>query len=57
MDTNDMCVKFIDKTDINEPTKREGFRAYKLNSFTLQGLNQREFFLLDLVMIWSILFM
>ena len=39
-----ICVKIIDKTDINEPTKREGFGAYKLNSFTPQGLNQRDFF-------------
>ena len=41
---NDMCIKINDKTDINEPTKREGFWAYKLNSFPLQELNQRDFF-------------
>ena len=43
---NDMCVKIIDKTDINEPTKREGFWAYKLDSFTPQELNQRDFCLI-----------
>ena len=41
---DDMCVKIIEKTDINNPTKRDGFWAYELNSFTPQGLNQRDFF-------------
>ena len=38
-----MIVKIIDKTDINEPTTREGFWAYKLKSFVLNGLNVRGF--------------
>ena len=29
----DMVVKMIDKTNIYDPTNREGFWAYKLNSF------------------------
>lgn len=39
----DVRVKVIDKTDLNEPTNREGFWAYKLNSFMPQGLNLRDF--------------
>ena len=31
-----MNVKIIDKTDLNYPTNREGFWAYKLNSFIPQ---------------------
>ena len=38
-----MTVKIIDKTNINEPTIREGFWAYKLNSFVPNGLNIRDF--------------
>ena len=44
---NDMCVKIIDKTDINEPTRKERFWSYKLDSFIPQGLNQRDHVLLD----------
>ena len=39
----EMLVTIIDKTNINEPTQREGFWAYKLNSFMPHGLNQRDF--------------
>ena len=38
-----MCVKIIDKTDINEPTRREEFWGYKPNSNIPQGSNQRDF--------------
>ena len=38
-----MLVTIIDKTNINEATQREGFWAYKLNSFIPHGLNQRDF--------------
>ena len=33
----DMLVTIIDKTNINEPTQREGFWAYKLYSFIPHG--------------------
>ena len=36
---NDMTVLIIDKTDVREPTRREAFWAYKLNSFVPRGLN------------------
>ena len=29
----DMLVKIVDRTDVSDPTKREGFWAYKLDSF------------------------
>ena len=35
----DMRVKIIDKTNVNDLTNREGFWAYKLNSFIPQRLN------------------
>ena len=38
-----MAVKIIDKTSINEPTTRERFWTYKLNSFVPNGLNFRDF--------------
>ena len=38
-----MDVRIIDKTNINEPATREGFWAYKLNSFVTNGLNIRDF--------------
>ena len=28
-----MLVKIVDRTDVSDPTKREGFSAYKLDSF------------------------
>ena len=40
---NDVTVKIIDKTDVSQPTIRESFWAYKLNSFVPQGLNIRHF--------------
>ena len=39
----DVNVMIIDKTDLNDPTNREGFRAYKLNTFIPNGLNSRNF--------------
>ena len=41
---SDMAVKIIDKTDFNKPVEREGFWAYKLNTFVPHGLNVRDFF-------------
>ena len=41
--TDDIRVKAIDKKDVNDPTRREGFWAYKLNSFIPRGLNLRDF--------------
>ena len=40
----DMLVKIVDKTDVSDPTKREGFWAYKLDSFVPKGLNLMDFF-------------
>ena len=37
-------VKIIDKTNVNNPTTREGFWAYKLDSFIPWRLNIRDFF-------------
>ena len=34
-------VKVIDKTNVNEPTRRERFGAYKLDTF-IPGLNLRD---------------
>ena len=39
----DMRVKIIDTTNVNDPTKREGFWADKLNSFMPHGPNLRNF--------------
>ena len=39
----DFSMKIIDKTNINEPTNRKGFWAYKLDTFIPQGLNVRDF--------------
>ena len=39
----DIIVKIIDRADVNDPTRREGFWAYKLDSFVRKGLNIREF--------------
>ena len=39
----DVQVKIIDKTNVNDPTTREGFWAYKLDSFIPRGLNMRDF--------------
>ena len=33
----------IDKTNVNEPTNREGFWAYKFKSFVPNGLNLGDF--------------
>ena len=35
----DLSVMIIDKTDGKDPSRREGFGAYKLNSFIPLGLN------------------
>ena len=39
----EMQIKIIDKADINNPTEREGFWAYKLDSFILRVLHIRDF--------------
>ena len=39
----DVQVNSIDKTNVNDPTTREGFWAYKLDSFIPRGLNVRDF--------------
>ena len=39
----DIIVMIIDRTNVNDPTTREGYWAYKLNLFILQGLNIRDF--------------
>ena len=39
----DVKVKIIDKTNVACPTQREGFWAYKLNSFEPHGLNLKDF--------------
>ena len=36
-------VKIIDRTDVNDPTYREGFWTYKLDTFVPKGLNLRDF--------------
>ena len=38
-----LVTSIINKTNVNEPTQREGFWAYKLNSFVPRSLNQRDF--------------
>ena len=39
----DIQVKIIDWTDVNDPTFREGFWIYKLDTFAPKGLNFRNF--------------
>ena len=39
-DVKDMI---IDKTNVNQPTERESFWAYRLNTFVSNGLNVRDF--------------
>ena len=39
----DVEVMIIDRTNVNDPTQREGFWAYKLDSFVPKGLNIRDF--------------
>ena len=40
----DMLVKIVDRMDISDPTRKEGFWAYKLDFFVSKGLNLRDFF-------------
>ena len=40
----DMLVKIIDRMDVSDSTKREGFWAYKLDSFVPKDFNLRDFF-------------
>ena len=37
-----MVVKIIDRTNIYDPTSKEGFLVYKLNSFAPNGLNLKD---------------
>ena len=39
-------MKIIDRTDVNDPTRREGFWTYKVNLFISQRLNLSDFILL-----------
>lgn len=41
---SDLFVTIIDKTNVNDPTAREGFWTYNTNSLIPRGLNQRDFF-------------
>ena len=40
----DMMVGIVYKTDVSDPTGREGFWTYRLDSFVPKGLNLRDFF-------------
>ena len=40
---NDIRVIIIDKTNKGNPTQREAFWAYKLDTFVPKGLNVRDF--------------
>ena len=40
----DILVKIVDRTDVSDQTKREGFCAHKLDCFVSKGLNLRDFF-------------
>ena len=40
---SDLVVKIIDKTDTRDPTARESFWVYKLNTFLPYGLNLQDF--------------
>ena len=39
----DLRVMIIDKTNVKEPTERDGFWAYKLNTFIPKRLNFKDF--------------
>ena len=39
MGWNDVRMHIIVRTDVTKPTEREGFGAFKLDSFISQGLN------------------
>ena len=39
----DVEVMVIDRTNVNDQTQREGFWAYKLDTFIPKGLNIRDF--------------
>lgn len=39
-----MSVKIIDKTDVQDPTRREGYWTCKLDFLQPKGLNLRDFF-------------
>ena len=41
----DIKVKIIDQTDVNDPTFRESFSTYKLDTFVSEGLSLRDGFL------------
>ena len=41
---DDLVVKVIDRTNVNEPAVREGFWIYWLNTFVPKGLNLRDLF-------------
>ena len=38
----DLSINIIDRTDMHNPTDRGAFWIYKLGSFVLKGLNQRD---------------
>ena len=42
-DLVDLTINIIDKTNIHNPTEREAFWTYKLNSLILKGFNSRDF--------------
>lgn len=41
---SDLSATIIDKTNVNNPTEREGFWTYKLNTLIPMGLNTCDFF-------------
>ena len=47
-----MVTKIIDRTNVNEPTNREGFWAYKLKSFVPKGWNVSDFLWFNEIINW-----
>ena len=41
---SDLSAAIIDKVDVYNPTEREGFFTYKLNTHIYMGLNTCDFF-------------
>ena len=37
-----IVIKITDRAGVNDPTRRKGFWAYKLDSFVPKGLNIRD---------------
>lgn len=49
---DDIRVKIIDKTDVNDPIRREGFLTYELKFIYTSGTGYKRFYIITFIYVY-----